>query len=81
MAFIGEHHAAGFLNRGEGPVLVQRLQGARIHHLRRDPFSRQRLGGSQRAGHLDRSGDDRNIRPFAPHDGATERNFIVAVGL
>jgi hypothetical protein len=67
------------LNRSEEAVLVQRLHDARIHHLRLDEFSRQHLGASQRAGHLDRTGDDRNFAPFAPHGGPTERNFIVAI--
>jgi hypothetical protein len=79
MAFIRDHHAADFLNRSEEAVLVQRLQDARIHRLPQNAFSRPRLGSSQRAGHLNRSGDDRNIRPFAPHGRSTEKNFIVAV--
>jgi hypothetical protein len=67
------------LNRSEEAVLVQRLHDARIHHLRLDEFSRQHLGASQRAGHLDRSGVDRNIALFAPHGGVGLRCQAVSV--
>src|SRR5439155_1296016 len=80
VTFIGDHQTAGLLNRGEEASLIQRLQGSRIHHLRRDSFFPQHFCGGQRARYLDAGGDDRNVATFALDGRVTEGHFIVAVG-